>query len=305
MSDYYSLLGVSRGCSDAELKKAYRSMAKKYHPDVNKEKNAEEKFKEIQSAYDVLKDPEKRKMYDNYGKDWDKAGKGGFGGFGGASGASGFQFDDLGDIFGDLFGSGRSSSGFSQGSFSQQRAQKGEDIEVTLKLSAEQALEGGKRKVTYNYKDEISQSSIPQLKQASVELNIPKSVANGKKLRVKGRGGKGVGHNAPSGDLYIKVEVISTKEYKVENNDVLQHVNITPWEAVFGASLEIKTPYGLKKVKVPEATQSGKKVRIKGKGLNGADFYIVYDVKLPEADTQEKIDLYNQMKDAMDFNPRD
>ncbi|QLE78794.1 molecular chaperone DnaJ [Francisella sp. Scap27] len=312
MADYYSLLGVSRDASDADLKKAYRRLAKKYHPDVNKDAGAEDKFKEIQTAYDVLGDKEKRPLYDSYGENWDKVQQGGFGGgqgggFGGFSqgggGSQSFNFEDIGDIFGDLFGGGGASAGgrgFSQG---QPRARKGEDITISLKLNVEEAIAGGKRSVSYSFQ-EAGVNGIPSMQHKSVDVNIPQAIGNGKKLRLKGKGSAGVGQNAPAGDLYIKIEVVSHKNYKVDNNDVYEHIAIAPWEAALGTTLEIDTPFGKKKMKVPEGSQSGRKMRIKGKGLGGADFYVVYDVKLPLADTDEKKEFYQKMKEAMDFDPR-
>ncbi|AJC49450.1 DnaJ domain-containing protein [Allofrancisella guangzhouensis] len=308
MADYYSLLGVSRDCSDADLKKAYRRLAKKYHPDVNKEAGAEEKFKEIQKAYEVLKDKEKRTLYDNYGENWDKIQQSGFGGQGGFSGFSGassssqsFNFEDLGDIFGDLFGSASSGArGFGGG---QSKAVKGEDMTVSLRLNVEEAIKGGRRTVSYSYQ-EVGANGMPTMQHKTVEVNVPEAIGNGKKLRLKGKGANGKGVNAPSGDLYIKIEVIAHKNYEIDDNDVYEHVSVAPWEAALGTTLEIDTPFGKKKMKVPEGTQSGRKMRIKGKGLAGGDFYIVYDVKLPLADTEDKKEFYRQMKEKMDFDPR-
>ncbi|MGQ4004923.1 DnaJ C-terminal domain-containing protein [Francisellaceae bacterium CB300] len=304
MADYYSLLGVSRDCSDADLKKAYRRLAKKYHPDVNKDAGAEDKFKEIQTAYDVLGDKEKRPLYDSYGENWDKVQQGGFGGgaggFGGQGSSQGFNYEDLGDIFGDLFGGGsRGTGGFG----GQPRARKGEDMTVSLRLTVEEAITGGKRQVSYSYQ-EAGSNGIPSMQHKSVDVNIPQAIGNGKKLRLKGKGGAGVGQNAPAGDLYIKIEVVEHKNYKIDGNDIYEHINITPWEAALGTSLEIDTPFGKKRMKVPEGSQSGRKMRIKGKGLSDGDFYVVYDVKLPLADTDEKKEFYNQMKEKMDFDPR-
>lgn len=275
MADYYSLLGVSRNASDADLKKAYRRLAKKYHPDVNKEKGAEDKFKEIQTAYDVLGDKEKRKLYDTYGENWDKVQQGGFGGGGPGGGFGGAQ----------------------------PRARKGEDIDISLRLNVEDAIKGGKRSVSYSYQ-EAGANGMPTMQHKSIDVNIPSAIGNGKKLRVKGKGGAGVGANAPAGDLYIKIEVVDHKNYKVDGNDVYEHINIAPWEAALGTSLEIETPYGKKKMKVPEGSQSGRKMRIKGKGLGTGDFYIVYDVKLPPADTDEKKEFYKQMQEKMNFDTR-
>ena len=302
MADYYSLLGVSRDASEADLKRAYRRLAKKYHPDVNKDAGAEDKFKEIQIAYDVLGDKEKRPLYDSYGENWNKAHQSGFGSgagsFGGASGSQGFNYEDLGDIFGDLFG-GRGAGGFG----GQPRAKKGEDITISLRLNVEEAIIGGKHSVSYSYQ-EIGTNGMPSMQHKSVDVNIPQAIGNGKKLRLKSKGGAGVGQNAPAGDLFIKIEVVEYKNYKIDDNDIYEHINIAPWEAALGTSLEIDTPFGKKKMKVPEGSQSGRKMRIKGKGLSGADFYIVYDVKLPLADTDEKKEFYNQMKETMDFDPR-
>lgn len=308
MADYYSLLGVGRDATDADLKKAYRRLAKKYHPDVNKEKGAEDKFKEIQTAYDVLGDKEKRALYDSYGENWDKVQQGGFGGqkggfsgFSQGGGSQSFNFEDLGDIFGDLFGnSGGGARGFGG---AQAKARKGEDITISLRLNVEDAIKGGKRSVSYSYQ-EVGANGIPNIQHKSVDVKIPPAMGNGKKLRVKGKGAAGVGANAPAGDLYIKIEVAEHKNYKVDNNDIYEHINIAPWEAALGTTLEIDTPFGKKKMKVPEGSQSGRKMRIKGKGLGNGDFYIVYDVKLPLADTDEKKEFYEQMQQKFNFNPR-
>ncbi|MFV9930827.1 MAG: DnaJ C-terminal domain-containing protein [Francisella endosymbiont of Hyalomma asiaticum] len=305
MADYYSLLGVSRDASEADIKKAYRRLAKKYHPDVNKEKGAEEKFKEIQTAYDALGDKEKRALYDNYGKNWDKVQQGGFGGSGSgfsdfSQGRShSFNFEDLGDIFGDLF-NGPGVRGFTGG---QPRTRKGEDINISLRLNVEDAIKGGKRTVSYSYQ-EVGANGMPTMQHQSVDVKIPPAMGNGKTLRVKGKGSAGIGANAPAGDLYIKIEVVNYKNYKVDGNDIYEHINIAPWEAALGTSLEIDTPYGKKKMKVPEGSQSGRKMRIKGKGLGDGDFYIVYDIKLPLADTDEKKEFYMQMQEKMNFDPR-
>ena len=301
MADYYSLLGVGRDASEADLKKAYRRLAKKYHPDVNKDAGAEDKFKEIQTAYDVLGDKEKRPIYDSYGDNWDKAQQGGFGGGQGSS--QGFNYEDLGDIFGDLFGGGGASRG-AGGFGGQPRARKGEDITISLRLNVEEAVAGGKRSISYSYQ-EAGANGMPSMQHKSVEVNIPQAIGNGKKLRLKGKGGAGVGQNAPAGDLYIKIEAIEHENYKIDGNDIYEHIGIAPWEAALGTSLEIDTPFGKKKMKVPEGSQSGRKMRIKGKGLSDGDFYVVYDVKLPPADTDEKKEFYNQMKEIMDFDPRE
>lgn len=244
MVDYYSLLGVSRDASEADIKKAYRRLAKKYHPDVNKEKGAEEKFKEIQTAYDVLGDKEKRALYDSYGENWDKVQQGGFsgasGGFGG--GSNSFNFEDLGDIFSDLFG-GAGARGFTGG---HPRARKGEDINISLRLNVEDAIKGSKRTVSYSYQ-EVGVNGMPTMQHQSVDVKIPPAIGNGKKLRVKGKGSAGIGANAQTGDLYIKIEVVDHKNYNVDGNDIYEHINIAPWEAALGASLEIDTPYGKKK----------------------------------------------------------
>ncbi|NIY55050.1 molecular chaperone DnaJ, partial [Francisella noatunensis subsp. orientalis] len=274
---------------------------------VNKEKRAEDKFKEIQTAYYVLGDKEKRKLYDAYGENWDKVQQGGLGGAGGGFGgfsqggcSQSFNFEDLGDIFGDLFGSGAGARGFGGG---QPRARKGEDINISLRLNVEDAIKGDSRTVSYSYQ-EAGANGMPTMQHKSVDVKIPPAMGNGKKLRVKGKGSAGIGANAPAGDLYIKVEVVDHKNYKVDGNDIYEHINIAPWEAALGTSLEIDTPYGKKKMKVPEGSQSGRKMRIKGKGLGDRDFYIVYDVKLPPADTDEKKEFYKQMQEKMNFDPR-
>jgi len=287
--NYYDVLGVCNDVSNSELKKAYRRLAKKYHPDVNKDKGAEDKFKAIQKAYDTLKDKEKRNLYDSYGNNWEQASQNGFGN--GSSGFSGGGFDtgDLGDIFGSFFGGGNAGDGFHQ-----QCSIKGKNLETSLNITIIEAMEGCKKNIRLSYQQGHS------LKEINVVANIPKNIGNGKKIKLTGKGSKGKGSNAPAGDLLVKINVTNTQNYTIEANNIYEHIEITPWDAILGASIEIGTPFGKKKIKVPANTRkSGKKMRIKGKGLAGADFFIVYEIVLPSINEEKDKEFYTKMKEEI------
>ncbi len=303
--DYYKTLGVERTASADELKRAYRKLARKFHPDVSKETDATEKFKEVGEAYEVLKDKEKREAYDQLGANW-KAGQHGFqpppgwqqqtgfgGGHGGASGFSSF--------FEDLFGGGGQYSSGQQRSY---RA-RGENIRARVGIDIEDAINGTTRSFNMQIpeQDQFGQN-VP--KQRSLNVKIPKGIREGQSIRLAGQGGAGVG-GGPQGDLLLEIEFKPHRLYSIEGKDISMTLPVSPWEAMLGATIEVSTPLGNVGLKIAANSQTGKKMRIKGRGLPGkpaGDFYVVLQVVLPPADDEDSRKLYENMRDQLDFNPR-
>lgn len=315
--DYYKILGVGKTATDSEIKKEYRKLARKYHPDVNKEADAEKKFKEIAEAYEVLKDPEKRKAYDEFGKDW-KAGKeqqehqkqyyrqyqrtGEPQGFD----TGGFEFGDLGgeysDFFENLFGSRR--AGRTTGGRARSFSRKGQDMNAGISIPLEDAYKGSTRRISFELPKMDSTGRVIY-ESVTLSVKIPKGVHNGKKIRLAGKGGPGI-NGGEAGDLYITVEYESGKNYHVEGGDVYLNVPIAPWEAALGESISVPTPGGNVKLKIPKGSATGKKLRLKGKGIPSkkpGDLYVVLTVVQPPADTDKARKIYEDMK-TLNFNPR-
>ncbi len=300
--DYYAILGVGRSASDAEIKKAYRKMAAKYHPD--KPTGDESKFKEISEAYETLSDAEKRAMYDQFGSDYQQAGAGGFGGAHGGGA-------DFSDIFGDMFGGGAGGfGGFGgahggAGGFGQHQArpQKGEDQTVNVMVSLTEAIEGAERTINVQTGNPHSRSSSYDTK--PIKVRIPAGVTQDQKIRVKGKGFSGL-NGGPDGDVIIKINLEKHPHYKVEGNDVYLDLPITPWEAALGAKVEIPTLKGKVKMAIAPGTQSGTKLRIKGRGLgqNPGNQYVIVQIHTPPAVSDEDKALYESMAAQMPFNPR-
>jgi curved DNA-binding protein len=288
--DYYAILGVSRSASDAEIKKAYRKMAAKFHPD--KPTGDEAKFKELSEAYETLSDAEKRNMYDQYGADYAQRGAGGGrGGFGGGQ--------DYGDIFGDMFGGG-------QGGFGQQQArpQKGADQTVKIMLTLEDAIEGTERTINVQTGDSRSQSYSYDTH--PIKVKIPAGVLKDQKIRVKEKGFSGLS-GGPDGDVLIEINLQKHPHYEVEGKDVYLDLPLTPWEAALGAKVEIPTLKGKIKMGIAAGTQSGAKLRIKGRGLGKepGNQYVIIQIHAPVPVTDEQKALYEKMAELMPFNPRE
>lgn len=296
--DYYATLGVARSASDAEIKKAYRKMAAKFHPD--KPTGDEAKFKEISEAYETLSDPEKRQMYDQFGSDYQQAGAGGFGGFGGFGGGA-----DFGDIFGDMFGGG-GFGGAQQGGFGgqrQARPQKGEDQTVNIMISLTEAIEGTER--TINVQTGNPNSHSNSYDSTPIKVRIPAGVTQDQKIRAKGKGHAGF-NGGPNGDVIIKINLEKHPHYKVDGKDVYLDLPVTPWEAALGAKVEIPTLKGKVKMSIAAGTQSGTKLRIKDRGLGKipGNQYVVIQIVTPVAETNEARALYEKMAEIMPLNPR-
>ncbi|SMC25382.1 curved DNA-binding protein [Desulfacinum hydrothermale DSM 13146] len=316
--DYYDILGVSRKATQDEIQRAYRKLARKYHPDVNKDPGAEEKFKEVNEAYEVLKDPEKRAKYDQLGSHW-QAGQDfrpppGWDvhfDFGGGTGQENFFWSgsgDFSDFFEMLFG--RSGFGCPRGGAGAQPGgmwrQPGADREAVLRISLEDAYHGAVKTVTLP--PEFSGPGAPTRSGKTLEVKIPKGILPGQKIRLAGQGQEGMGGARP-GDLYLKVELEPHPVYRLEGRDLYMDLPITPWEAALGAEVPVKAPTGTYSLKVPAGSQSGQKLRLRGKGMpnpKGApgDLYAVLKIVVPKRLTKEEKDLFRRLAQVSRFDPR-
>ncbi len=307
--DYYSVLGVSKDASQEEIKKAYRKLALKYHPDKNPgDKKAEERFKEIGEAFEVLKDPAKRKKYDQLGKDWkqyERAGYGEGGGFdwsqfGGRRGST-FQFEgDLGDFFGSagggfsdffnaFFGDTGMGAEATTGFGRRTGPVKGTDLQAEVQVSLHEVYSGTTR--TFKVDDE------------KLRIRIPPGVRNGQELRIRGKGGKGKA-GGQRGDIYLKVRIMPDPMYTLEGNSLIREVPVGLYTAVLGGKIQLETPAGKVNLTIPKGSQSGKLLRLKGKGLpvygksgQNGDLLIRLNVHIPQDLSKEEEKLFKKLSD--------
>ena len=316
--DYYETLGVARGATEAEIKTAYRKLARKYHPDVNKEKDAEDRFKEIGEAYSVLKDTEKRAAYDQMGSNW-KQGQdfspppnwnagfefadnpnAGFGGYGGS-------YDgDQSEFFESLFGRGRHRQGGRSSNARQGMHFKGQDHHAKILIDLADAYNGAKRTISLHMPTQDPEGHV-MTQERKLDVNIPKGIKAGQNLRLSGQGGPGMGDGG-AGDLYLEIDFHPSPLYKVDGKDVYLDLPMAPWEAALGTSLNIPTPAGSTlELTIPPNTKSGRKMRLKGKGIPSkepGDFYVVPNIVLPEAQSDAQKAAYQELEKAFDFKPR-
>ena len=302
--DYYEVLGVSRDATAEQIQGAFRTLARKYHPDVNKDPTAEDRFKEVNEAYQVLSDPDTRKRYDRFGEDFrrfPRTGKSGqapgcrwvrwlrwrrssgtrvrYGqGFGGGGGGINIE-----DLFGDMFGGG---GGFGP--------IPGADQEAVLELTVEEAYRGGRRQISLDGRN--------------YGVNIPAGVVDGQRIRLAGEGGRGSG-DGPAGDLYLRVRIKPHPRFRLDGRDVIVDLPVSPWEAVLGTSIAIGTPGGEAKVKVPQGSSTGRRLRLRGEGMpnpHGAagDLYAEIKVMVPAKPTARERELFEQLATESTFDPR-
>ena len=314
--DYYDVLGVARNATDAEIKKAFRRLARKYHPDVAKDKTtAEEKFKEINEANEVLSDPEKRRKYDELGANWnhpDRQAAQPQGGFGGSpDGGSEFHFDGTGfsDFFEQFFGSrGRPSSGFGRtggiGWEAESFAQPGQDIEGDILVTLDEVFHGSTRTIRLQRTDPRTGQSTTQ----TLRVKIPPGVREGQLIRLAGKGEEGIGGGA-SGNLYLRVKFAQHPDFRVRDADLHYDLELAPWEAVLGATVQLRTLDGMVSLKIPSGTVAEQRFRLRGKGLptgNGTrgDLYAVVSIEVPSQLTPEQKILWEQLAAKSAFNPR-
>ncbi len=306
--DYYQILGVSRDASDADIKKSYRKLARLYHPDVNKEEGAEEKFKEINEAHEVLKDSEKRQAYDRFGSDWKHGNEFHTAGAGAGSyrgGGGGFSGGDFSDFFESIFGGDFQQQGRQQpGQRPRQQAPaKGEDQELKLSITLEEAFNGGTKTIQYPQKNPAGHGAVEMKK---LKVNLPKGVTGGQKIRLSKQGHPSAQGGEP-GDLYLEMTIQPHKFFRIEGNDLLLRLVLTPWEAALGTSVKVPTIDGSAELKIKPGMQSGQKMRLKGKGMRGeatGDQLVEIMIQTPPADDEKAQEFYRQMQKQFDFKPR-
>jgi curved DNA-binding protein len=308
--DYYKILGVARDASQDEIKRVYRRLARKYHPDVSKEKNAEDRFKEVQEAYEVLKDPEKRAAYDQLGSNW-RSGQEfrpppDWGkdfefttSFGGPGEDGGFS-----DFFSSLFGA-RSPFGQQGGPGRRGFARSGEDHVAKIEIDLEDAFRGGTQTIELK-SPQLSDDGRVAVKPRTLRVTIPSGVIEGQRIRLAGQGSAGIG-GGPAGDLYLEIGLRPHRLFEVEGRDVTLTLPIAPWEAALGATIQTPTLAGPVDLRIPPGAKSGQRLRLKGRGLPGAtpgDQYVVLKIVLPPVDTPEARAFFEKMKNELPFDPR-
>jgi curved DNA-binding protein len=311
--DYYKILGVEKTADDAEIKKAYRKLARKYHPDVSKESGAEARMKEINEAREVLSDVEKRAAYDSLGSrhragqdfnpppGWDAGFE--FSGRGAPDGR-GRGPEDFSDFFASIFGNMRQGARQAHGSGNQQI--RGEDHHAKVMIDLADAYMGTTRKITLRAA-RLDETGHVVNDERTLNVKIPKGVKSGQHIRLAGQGSTGFGGGA-AGDLFLEMGFNADARYRVDGGDVTETVPIAPWEAMLGATIEVDTPSGKVEVKVPPKSQTGRKLRLKGRGIPSeppGDLYLELSVVLPPADTDKARKHYETMAREMAFNPRD
>jgi curved DNA-binding protein len=314
--DYYQVLGVERGAGQDEIQRTYRKLARKFHPDINKDPGAEETFKQINEAYEVLSDPKKRARYDRFGQNWRQvpedydgpvpgagpAGGGGFGGTGfggrrvyvdtGAGDDVGFDDGDLEDLLGGLFGRRRGGFGGTR------MSAPGADTEAEIELPVEDAYTGGRRTIT------LQTSSGTR----GYEVNIPAGVTDGQRIRLAGQGASGLG-DGPRGDLYLAVRLAPHPRYRVSGRDITVDLPVTAWEAALGASVPVDTPGGRVEVKVPAGSSTGRRLRLRGRGMpnprgSAGDLYAEVKVTVPDRLSDAERRLWKQLAETSTYDPR-
>lgn len=322
--DYYKVMGVERDASQEEIKRAYRKLARKYHPDVSKEPDAEQRFQDVQEAYEVLKDPEKRTAYDQLGANWREGqdfrpppgwegqGPGGFRYSGNVSEEDARAFSEF---FEELFGGGRrhghagggpgfggfgaefgggGARGFGEGAFHG----RGQDHVARIEVPLQVAFSGGQQRITLPAQD----GKEPR----SLNVRIPAGVTDGQNIRLGGQGGAGVGKGG-SGDLYLEVRLKPHPVFRVDGRDVHVDLPVAPWEAALGATVNVPTLGGEVETRIRPGARSGQRMRLKGRGLPGTpagDQYLHLQVVAPQPKDEDERKLYERMRDQMDMDPR-
>jgi curved DNA-binding protein len=309
--DYYKIMGVERDAKADEIKRAYRRLARKYHPDVSKEPNAEAKFKEVQEAYEVLKDAEKRAAYDQLGSQWRQGqpftpppdwGKD----FEFTTAYGGRDDSGFSDFFASLFGArspfrGQRGGGGGFGGF----ASAGEDHAAKIQIDLEDAFRGGTQTIELK-SPQLDEHGRVSVKPRTLKVNIPPGVVEGQRIRLAGQGSPGIG-GGPPGDLYLEIGFKPHPLFQAEGRDITLTLPVAPWEAALGATVQTPTLAGPVDLRIPPNAKAGQKLRLKGRGLPGpipGDQYVVLKNVLPPADTPRAREIYQQMQKELPFDPR-
>ncbi len=305
--DYYAALGVEKTATPADIKRAYRKLARKYHPDVSKEPDAEARFKEVAEAYEALSDTEKRAAYDDVGArqrdgqaftpppGWDSGFE--YSGRGDSDAAA-----DHSDFFETLFGRQAAGARGPRGS----GPMAGGDHHAKVQIDLEDAYRGGRRTITLRV-PQIDDRGRVSLQTRQLDVDIARGVRSGQHLRLAGQGGAGMG-NGPAGDLYLEIQLAPHARFRVDDRDVYLELPVAPWEAALGASVTVPTPDGSVQLTVPPGSASGRRLRLKAKGIPSqppGDLYVVLSIALPPSDTEAAQAAYRALAQTFaDFNPR-
>jgi len=313
--DYYQVLGVPRTASLEDIKRAYRKLARKYHPDVSKEPNAEEKFKDVQESYEVLKDEKKRAAYDQLGSNW-KQGQDfrpppGWqqqaGGFEEAFGGGGQEFSDFSDFFSSIFGGGGEHMQFRRGGRGGAHVrQRGRDETAKIPVTLEEAYHGGSKSIQMQI-PEADEHGRVQHKLKTLKVTIPSGVIQGQSLRLSQQGSPGIG-GGPAGDLYLEMDIQPHSLYTLQGRDIYLTLPVTPWEAALGAKIPTPTLGGPVELKLAPGSQSGQKLRLKGRGLphktEPGNQFVILQIMTPPAHNEAQRKIYETMAKEMPFDPR-
>jgi curved DNA-binding protein len=302
--DYYASLGLERGASDADIKKAYRKLAHKFHPDVSKEPGAEAKFKEVAEAYQTLKDPEKRAAYERLGAhapgeefrpppDWGPQP---------AGPEESFEGVDLADLLASLGGRGRGG-----GSAGHRMSFRGEDFELSAAITIEQAYQGTLIELNISVPEYDAEGRMRRVPK-SLKVRVPRGATDGQRLRLAGKGGRGV-NGGPDGDLYLTVNLLPHRLYRADAHDLHLDLPLAPWEAALGASVAVPTPGGAVQMKIPENTAAGQTLRLPGRGLprpkdGSGDLYVTARIVMPKTTTPRERELLKELGASSNFSPR-
>lgn len=314
--DYYKILGVDRNAEKDEIRKAYRKLARKFHPDVNKSADAEQKYKDINEAYEVLKDPEKRRKYDTLGASWQEGDN--FSpppgpGYGRSTTFEGTDFGGFSDFFRTIFGEAGGFSGmedmfFGGGTSSRgRRVSKGQDVEAEIQLSLEKMYQGGSTPLTLESREQSPDGRVVP-RRRTLKVNIPRGVTDGTRLRLAGKGQPAPGA-APPGDLYLTIRAKKHPRFELRGYDLVAELRITPWEAALGSQVSVRTLDGSVKMNIPAGTQGGQLLRLKGKGLqkkNGSfgDILVRINIAIPKTLSEREKELFEKLGKESAFNPR-
>ncbi len=314
--DYYKILGVARNASADDIKKAYRKLARKFHPDVSKEKDAEVRFKEINEANEVLQDPDKRAAYDQLGADWQQGqsfrpppgwGQGpGFRRSTGGGAEFGGDATDFSEFFSSLFGRSRGGMGGMGGRGGEAFQGRGQDHEAKVTIDLEDSFAGATRSVSLRVPD-VDEHGGRRERLRELQVRIPKGIREGQKIRLAGQGGPGFG-SGKAGDLLLEIAFAPHRFYRADGRDLHVTLPVTPWEAALGATVKAPTPTGVVEVSIPPGSQPGRKLRLKGRGLPGepaGDLYLSMEIVAPPADTPRARELYEAMAKDVPFDPRE
>lgn len=316
--DYYKILGVSEDADKADIKKAYRKLARKYHPDVSSEHDAADRFKEVSEAWEVLGSDERRAEYDQLKKYGGRAGESfepppGWQ----SSHAGGFEFGDAGDfsdffanIFGGGFGGGRGPRGSSRGFDSSEDfySSRGQDVEIDLPVFLEETLKDEKKTIQYQLPKYDGSGRVQQVKK-TLNVKIPKGISHGERIRLKGQGGPGFGKGA-AGDLYLKIKLVPHPDFDAVGHDLHLTLPIAPWEAALGAKINVPTLDGKISLSIQPGSQTGQRLRVKDRGLptktGRGDLYVILKVVMPDKQETDKArELWEKLQDQHPkFNPR-